>query len=43
MAHKTAICRNPPIHNFIKDKKKKTSQILNRPAFKHDMFLRKYK
>jgi hypothetical protein len=41
IAHETAFCRKPPIHSFTGDRK--TWQILNRPALKLVMFLRKYK
>jgi hypothetical protein len=43
IAHETAICRNRPIHNFTGHRKKKTPDILKGPAFKHVIFLRKYK
>jgi hypothetical protein len=41
-AHETAMCHNPPIHNFT-GSTLKTWLILNRPTLKHVMFLWKYK
>ena len=43
VAYDTAICRNPPLHNFTGDRKKKTCQILNTPMCNYVTFLRKYK
>ena len=41
IAHETTVCGKQPTHSFTGDRK--TWQILNRPTFKHVMFLRKCK